>query len=153
MRIFVPFEINDLCSTQISPRLVHGVTKKLVRAFPNADQEELEYVATMAAADDSLRLLDSSGVRGFRRIVGVVEAPNSLLALPSAGDDVLETGIFLEMPLEIAKFESFLVDEPGNEALVRQAIFGDESAFLQTGDIELLWYDAIERSDLFQELQ
>ncbi|WP_353065048.1 hypothetical protein [Arcanobacterium hippocoleae] len=50
------------------------------------------------------------------------------------------------------EFESFLVDEPGNIDLVRRAVDGDEAAFLETEEIELLWYDAVERSALSREL-
>ena len=152
MRIFVPLNISDLANEIISPRLVHGVNQNLVDIYPNVDTEGLEYVATLAAADDSLRMLNSAGVMGLRRIVGVGEAPNSSLVLPASGEDILATGIYLKENFEIKRLESFLVDEPGSEKLVEKAVNGDEEAFLKTEEIELLWYDAIERNLLLREL-
>lgn len=152
MRIFVPLVVGDLACVELSPRLVHGVTRDLLQVFPRVDQEGLEYVATMAAADDSLRLLNPDGSLGFRRIVGVADVKNAMLALPAADEQLLETAVYLEQTLQISEFVSFLVDEPGNEALVSRAVEGDEAAFLNTEEIELLWYDAVEREALFREL-
>ncbi|XCB30712.1 hypothetical protein RQN30_04865 [Arcanobacterium hippocoleae] len=152
MRIFVPFKLADLSGIDISSRLVHGVTSNLCKAVPDEDAEGLEYVATLAAADDSLRMMSLEDTCSFRRIVAVAEVANSLLTLPEADDEVLESAIYLAEPIPITKFESFLVDEPGKEILVQSAVAGDENAFIATEDIELLWYDAIERKALYQEL-
>ncbi|MDR6939955.1 DUF6912 family protein [Arcanobacterium hippocoleae] len=152
MRIFVPLEVSDLQSEEISPRLVHYVSEKLAAVFPDADAEGLEYVATLAAADDSLRKMSADGAKGFRRIVGVAEVKNSMLADAEHDAALLESGIYLVQPFNVNEFESFLVDEPGNIDLVRRAVDGDEAAFLETEEIELLWYDAVERSALSREL-
>ena len=56
MRIYIPLDPSDL-RTDVSPRLVHAVTPQLKSAVPREDAEGWEMIATLAAADDSLRRL------------------------------------------------------------------------------------------------
>ncbi|WP_353065050.1 DUF6912 family protein [Arcanobacterium hippocoleae] len=95
MRIFVPLEVSDLQSEEISPRLVHYVSEKLAAVFPDADAEGLEYVATLAAADDSLRKMSADGAKGFRRIVGVAEVKIPCLLMLSMMQLCLSLGFIL----------------------------------------------------------
>lgn len=144
MRIYIPLTLADLSSEPISARPIHAVTAGLAQHFPNEDQEGLEMVATLAAADDSLRFMDTQ-TRNFQRIVAVAEVADTCLVTPPSGDDVLVTQRNLIGVVVWDRVEAILVDEPGSEAIIQQAIAGDEEAFMACGDIELMWYDVIER--------
>ncbi len=151
MRIYVPLTADDL-SKLIEPRVVHAVTSELRRAVPHEDDEGYEMIATLAAADDSLRLLAQQPDLVRRRLVCVAEVPNSSLQLPEQGSDLLPTAVHLEATLDWSKVESIHLDEEGGEALVQRAIDGDEQAFIESGDIELLWFDVSERLILSAQL-
>ena len=151
MRIYIPLCVSDFSREALFPRPVHGVTHELRRVFPRADEEGLEYAATMSAADDSLRRL-SAADRVLRRTVAVAEVPGKILALPASAGSNVPSVLLLREELPWNCVESLLVDEPGNESLVRRALNGDENAFLLTGEIELLWYDISERALLREEL-
>ncbi|QOR46074.1 DUF6912 family protein [Trueperella pecoris] len=147
MRIYIPLTPLDL-TADITPRLVHAVTAELKMAVPNEDAEGWEMIATLAAADESLRRLGQTGASARRRMLCVAEVHDRVLApaddLPSARE--------LTAAVSWADVETILVDEPGSEALVDRALAGDDQAFMSTGDIDLMWYDIIERSALAQEL-
>lgn len=144
-------QAGDLDAAVITTRLVHGVTRALERTYPGEDAEGLEYVATLSAADDSLRLMTPQ-TAVMRRIVAVAEVDNSALALPANEENLLPTALYLEAELPWAKVESVLVDEPGGENVVEAAVRGDEQAFLATEEIELMWYDVLELKYLRREL-
>ncbi|WP_461184009.1 DUF6912 family protein [Trueperella pyogenes] len=145
MRIYIPLTPRDL-TTDITPRLVHAVTPQLKSTVPQEDEEGWEMIATLAAADDSLRLLAQSQAR--RRMVCVAEVPERVLSLA----DELPSACRLIEALPWQDVETILVDEPGGEDLVDRAIAGDHDAFMATGDIDLMWYDIIERPALAAEL-
>ena len=153
MRIYIPLTPGDLVSA-VEPRLVHAVTPELKRAVPYEDAEGWEMIATLAAADDSLRLLSTGRTR--RRMVCVAEVPDRSLepTLQSAAEPAAElpTARRLITSVDWQDVETILVDEPGYEDLVSRALSGDEAAFAATGDIDLLWYDVVERADLSAEL-
>lgn len=153
MRIYIPLTPGDLVSA-VEPRLVHAVTPELKRAVPYEDAEGWEMIATLAAADDSLRLLAAGRTR--RRMVCVAEVPDRSLepALQSAAEPAAElpTARRLIASVDWQDVETILVDEPGYEDLVSRALSGEEAAFAATGDIDLLWYDVVERADLAAEL-
>lgn len=150
MRIYIPLDPSDL-RTDVSPRLVHAVTPQLKSAVPREDAEGWEMIATLAAADDSLRRLSDSReelITSRRRIVCVAEVPDSALEVA----DELPTARQLLEPVSWDDVVAILVDEPGSERVVERALAGDEKAFMASGDIDLLWYDAIEREALASEL-
>lgn len=143
MRIYIPATPADLRGP-ITPRLVHAVTDALKRAVPGEDLEGWEMIATLAAADDSLRLLADTA----RRIVCVAQVDDAALE----PDPQLPTAMRLLAEVPWDDVESILVDEPGNEELVRKAMAGDDDAFERSGDIDLMWYDVVERDMLAREL-
>ncbi|WP_216379148.1 DUF6912 family protein [Arcanobacterium phocae] len=146
MRIYIPMIFSELLADHVSPRRVHAVTSALRASVPHEDNESYEYIATLAAADDSLRLLNNYPDERRRRIVAVAEVPDGSL-LPASKPD-LPTEIDLDVQVFWKNVESFHIDAPGSEELVQRAIEGDEDAFLATGDIELLWFDISERNRL-----
>lgn len=109
-------------------------------------------IATLAAADDSLRLLAKKPDLVRRRLICVTEVSNSLLQMPERGTDLLPTAVHLTSALDWSKVESIHLDEEGGEALVQRAIDGDEQAFIESGEIELLWFDVSERQILSAQL-
>ncbi len=146
MRIYIPLEPAELTSPVITARVVHSATAELAKTCPQYDQEELEVVASLAAADDALRLLaKQTAPQVLRRIVAVAEVPNTFLCLPAKDKNLLPTALLLQTEVSWGQVESFLLDEPGAESVVATAITGDEDAFIATEDIELLWYDVSER--------
>lgn len=171
MRIYIPLDAEDLNRDEISARLVHGVTGELKSAVPGEDLEGWELISTLAAADDSFRRLASSNHPGsapvLRRIVAVAEVSERALALTPgdadgqpdhARDDVeadgeqLPTTRHLRAAVPWRDVVTILVDEPGSEELVSRALAGDEQAFMDCGDIDLMWYDVVERAALAAEL-
>lgn len=145
MRIYIPLTPSDLAG-DITPRLVHAVTGELKAAVPREDPESWEMIATLAAADESLRRLAACSSR--RRMVCVAEVADK--DLEPAND--LPSARTLTTPVAWQDVEAILVDEPGFEALVNRALAGEEKAFMATGDIDLMWYDVIERPMLAAEL-
>ena len=77
-RVYVPASLEALARFTTeggigpTPVRAHAVTAWLRAAWPEADQEEWEYAALMAAADDSLALLTEDDRP--RRVVLVAEA-------------------------------------------------------------------------------
>lgn len=152
MRIYIPLTVTDLDADLISSRSVHAVTPQLREYFPHEDQEGLEMVATLAAADDSLRLMTIDS-QNHRRIVAVAEIVDKNIDAPSQGEDALATQQNLNEGVPWKKVEALLIDEPGAEKLVVAALAGNEDAFLASGDIELMWYDVVERADVARMLR
>ncbi|QJC21328.1 DUF6912 family protein [Arcanobacterium buesumense] len=146
MRIYIPLTLSDLRENSISMRRVHAVTPALRSEVPNEDDEGYEYIATLAAADDSLRLLQRMPGEKLSRVVAVAVVSDN--ALQPVTDPELPTEVDLNAEVLWHEVESFHVDAPGSEDLVKQAIAGDEDAFIATGDIELLWFDISEREHI-----
>lgn len=177
MRVYIPVVVSDFQAAQISPRRVHAVTPQAHDHFPRSDQESLEMLATLYAADDSLLLLrsrvhqENSNSEGLRRCVVVGEIPSEWVCSYEsskqkmeldAADDSSKSEEIEEAPptsqnlttsVPWQLIESIHIDEPGSEELVARAIAGDDNAFEATGDIELLWYDVVEKDILAFELQ
>lgn len=148
MRIYVPLTPQEIEHDEISPRLVHAVTPDLSRVFPREGEEELEYVAFLAAADDSLRALTTVP----RRVVAVADVPTPMVELPAVDEEILESGVHMAEPLSWDRVESIHIDEAEAEAVIRDAIAGDERAFEESAEIDLLWYDILERAALIAAL-
>ncbi|MFP7696241.1 DUF6912 family protein [Trueperella sp. LYQ143] len=147
MRLYIPLIASELAAP-VSARIAHGVTARLRQAIPNEDDEGWEMIATLAAADDSLRLMSNAPHEQCRRrLVAIAETD-----VPCSDDPQLPTALQMSASVSWDQVVSILVDEPGQHALISQAIAGDEAAFLACGDIELLWYDVCERADLMREL-
>lgn len=150
MRIYIPLVAAELTSTTIAQRLAHGVTADLVRAVPDEDLEGHELIAFLAAADDSLRMLTSTDVA--RRLVASAEVPTDRIELPARNEDVLPTAVHLVGDVQWSEVESIHVDESDAEELLRRAIAGDDAAFEQSVELDMLWHDVLERDRLAEEL-
>lgn len=151
MRCYIPAARADLSAAELTVRTVHIVTPALRGYYPKADLESLEHVATLMASDASLGLLAEGEAR---RIVCVAEVADTAISRPAvAVQDAADiTGVTLTAGVPWHKVESILVDTPGSEGLVRQALAGDQQSFERCGDIDLLWFDVTERDQLVREL-
>src|SRR5215469_11465566 len=95
MRIYLPSTLPALADVlregTVGPAPVHGfaVTPALREAYASGDEEELEYIAMLAAARESLRLLRSDPVAPRRRVVldADVSVAADAIAAADAGDE------------------------------------------------------------------
>ncbi|MCF2705979.1 hypothetical protein I6E29_01675 [Arcanobacterium haemolyticum] len=155
MRIYIPATNVDLTSTVVSARRVHAVTPALERELPSEEPEVWEAVAMNAAADESLALVGAAlegGAVTARRCVVAAEVPDSMIGA-AQGEDLLPTAVALTRDLEWAYVVSLHVDDAGVEALVVRAAEGEESAFDELVDEDLMWFDVEELPFLAQELK
>jgi uncharacterized protein DUF6912 len=128
----------------------YAVTPALREWYSEGDTEQLEYVATGAAARACLRLLQQGGGPD-RRVVLAVEVPD---AVARPAPDLDRAAVRLGEPVRLADVHAALVDDADAAADVRRAVdaldaaeAGDEDARLTVDDLEdheLGWYAAQE---------
>ncbi|HSR86002.1 MAG TPA: hypothetical protein VLM11_17645 [Streptosporangiaceae bacterium] len=139
-----------------SPVRGYAVTPALREWYSSGDIEELEYVAMMHAARDSLRLLAADPRAPRRRVVLAVDVRDAEV-MAAAGFD--EPGqVQLSGPVPVRAVASGLVDDSAAAANLADAIAalpsaaaGDEDAqFIVDGadGHELQWYATQELGDL-----
>lgn len=151
VRIYIPATSNDISREAILPRTVHAVTPALSKVMPDEDEEVLESVAMLAAADDSLRVLEALAAGGETirplRVVIAAEVKDSVLSAVE-GIDELPTALRLNGEVAWANVDSIHIDDAAVAELVVKSIGGDEEAFEAVADEDLMWYDVEEREDL-----
>jgi hypothetical protein len=139
-----------------SPVRGYAVTPALREWYSGGDIEELEYVAMMHAARESLRLLAADPAAPRRRVVLAVDMPDHQV-MAEAGFD--EPGLVeVSGPVPTSSVASGLVDDAGAAADVAAATAalpsadaGDQDAqFIVDGadGHELQWYATQELADL-----
>ncbi|RPF25838.1 DUF6912 family protein [Georgenia muralis] len=157
MRLYLPATSADLRSG-LTPRWAHAVTTALRAELPEEDDEGLEMVATLAAADESVTLLASGtplagGHVAPRRVVIVADLPDSAVLVPEVlGEEQLPTAVEVVEPVDWSAVVAILVDEPEAEQDVRAAAGGDEEALERAAERDLLWFDVVELADLRRDL-
>lgn len=149
MRVYLPATLRDLAAAVLEPFRVHGVTPALRRELSEDDDEMLELVAFLAAADDSVRLISERGDRPLR-IVIAADVPDPELG--PAGEHEIETALEPRLPIPWELVAAVHVDEEAAGDEVAAAAGGDEAAFERLGERELLWYDASELEALRAQL-
>lgn len=145
MRIYLPATRSDLDSDTLSSDRAHAVTAQLRRALPDDDEEMLELVAFLAAADDSVRLIAQRD-DDPARYVFAADVPESQVA--AARDDEIETVVALSAPVAWSSVVAIHTDEEQAALDVHAAAQGDDEAFERLGERELLWFDVTERDAL-----
>ena len=137
-----------------APLVGHAVTPALRAGLPHSSEDELEYAAMLAAAQDSIGLLDAKDPA--RRVVVAVDADTDPDAVTSSGTTVVTvTGT---LPLRaVAAVHVDSADAEGAVAAARSAWpaaeQGDAHALLVVEaclDHELGWYATQEIDDLVQ---
>lgn len=151
MRVYLPATASELASDALSPRMAHSVTDDLAAALPEEDEEGLELTATLAAADDSVRLLVRATAEPPRRVVIAADLPAAACER-TRGPDQLETAVEVQAPVQWSLVAAILLDAPDAEADVSAAMSGDEAALDRAAEHDLLWYDVSERAELAAEL-
>jgi len=163
MRVYLPSTLPALAELlrtgEIGPPPVHGfaVTPALREWYSSGDVEELEYVALMHAARDSLRLLAASPLAPRRRVVLAAELTNGLAGGQEIGPDDPAL-VKIAGPIPLRDIVSAHVDDPSAVAAIGEAIAAlpaadagdDDARFVVDGaeGYELLWYATQEISDL-----
>jgi uncharacterized protein DUF6912 len=162
VRVYVPVTLTAVArllsagEIQAAPVRGYAVTPALREWYSGGDIEELEYVAMMHAARESLRLLAADPGAPRRRVVLAVDMPDHQV-MADAGFD--EPGsVQISSPVPIRAVASGLVDDSDAAGDLAAAIAalpsadaGDEDAqFIVDGadGHELQWYATQELADL-----
>lgn len=162
MRVYLPATLPAvarlLAAGEVQPPPVSGyaVTPALREWYASGDVEELEYVAMMQAARESLRLLAADPAAPRRRVVLAAEIGDvQVSASPDSGEPAR---VRITGPVGMRDVVSGHVDDPGASAdidaaaaAVAAADAGDDDAqFVVDGaeGHELAWYATQELADL-----
>ena len=139
-----------------APAAAHAVTGALREWYAEGDEEELEYVAFLRAAQDALRLLRADSSAPRRRVVISVDVPRSAVAITS--QDLGSSAVRLTEPIAAAAVAAFHVDDADAEAavtaaaeVVELAAAGDPDAQFTVDsaeDHDLLWFAPEELAQL-----
>lgn len=146
MRVFIPIFTSVVQNNILPIFIAHGVTTRLQRVMDESI-EELEATALLAAADDSLRMLsDDPSQPPCRLIVAAdVEAEDN----PSGA---LETEVRVTSDVTWGDVVALFADEPSIASEINRARAGDDDAFENVAEADLLWYDVSEAEELCAEI-
>ncbi|HEX6452727.1 MAG TPA: hypothetical protein VF060_25115 [Trebonia sp.] len=105
MRVYLPTTLAALpailAAGELAPAPLdgYGVTPALREAYASGDEEELEYVAMLAAARESLRLLAADKTAPRRRVVLAADVPDADATWIAYDDDPAAMRIGAVIPL------------------------------------------------------
>jgi hypothetical protein len=154
MRVYLPSTLPDLVNILAKgeagtvPLLAFAVTPALREAYASGDEEELEYVAMLAAARQSLRLLDADITAPRRRVVLAADVPDAQVSWRAYDDE--PATVQVSAPVPVTAIAAGHVDEldavPDVTAAadaVTAADAGDDDASFTVDSAEaheLAWY-------------
>jgi hypothetical protein len=154
MRVYLPSTLPALADILVkgeagpSPLRAFAVTPALREAYASGDDEELEYVAMLAAARQSLRLLDDDQAAPRRRVVLAADVPDAQVSWQAYDDD--QAAVLVAAPVAVAAIASGHVDEldavqdvTAAAGAVGAADAGDDDASFAVDSAEaheLAWY-------------
>ncbi|NLI18255.1 MAG: hypothetical protein GX427_05510 [Actinomycetales bacterium] len=150
MRIYIPATARDLGTDPLRPQQVHAVTAGLRAALPDEDEEILELVALLAAADDSVRLIGERGEVPRRVVLAADVEAGSLAEAPA---EAIESALLAPQGVPWAAVVSLHVDEDAARDEIGAAAAGDGDAFERSGERDLLWFDVTEWQHVADELR
>jgi hypothetical protein len=137
--------------------VAYAVTPTLREWYHEADLDELEHAAQVAASIGSLELLAFDAAAPRRRVVVAVDVADEQVR-PDPGNGRASARIVGAVP--VARWASALIDEPAAEAIVATAIAGlalasagdDDAQFAidEAEDQDLGWYAVQELTQLFE---
>jgi uncharacterized protein DUF6912 len=154
----MPRLAGDLQAGELTTRIAYTVTPALREAYASGDTEELEYVALLAAARDSLSLLAADPQAPPRRVVLAADVPEDTTGLMTHPDHPAQ--ILVATPVPAILLASAHVDDAEAAQDVAKAVAalpaaeaGDEDAEFavdQADGHELAWYATQELPDLLR---
>jgi len=159
VRVYLPLTVSGLTALHASSRIApaplvaHAVTPAMRAADADADEEELEYAALMAAAYDSLVLIAQTGAEA-RRVVVAADIDDADVAVVG-GDDMSLVRVDVEVPL--GRCSSVHVDDADADGEVALAVArlpeaqagdGQALAAVSLVELELMWFATQEIPDL-----
>ncbi len=161
MRVYLPSTLPALADTlkhgEVGPPPLQAfaVTPALREAYASGDDEELEYVAMLAAARQSLRLLASEPDAPRRRVVLAADVPDQQVSWTAYDDE--PAAVLVKIPVAIDAVASGHIDAAeaaADVAAAAEAIgaadAGDEDAEFTVDGAEgheLAWYATQELPD------
>jgi hypothetical protein len=154
MRVYLPSTLPGLADVLAKgeigppPLRAFAVTPALREAYASGDDEELEYVAMLAAAKQSLRLLDADLGAPRRRVVVAADVPDAQVTWHAYDDE--PAAVLVGDPVPVQAIASGQVDEldavPDVTAAadaIAAADAGDDDASFTVDSAEaheLAWY-------------
>jgi hypothetical protein len=133
------------------------VTPALREWYREGSEEEMEYVASLAAGRSCLDLLAVDLDAPRRRVVVAAEVADLDVAPAGPG----RSGVVVGAPVPVSRWASALVDDEDSEAVVSAAVTAlggavagdDDAAFAldEAGATELAWYAVQELPDLLAD--
>jgi hypothetical protein len=154
MRVYLPLTLpalaDALMKSQVGPAPVRAfaVTPALREAYASGDDEELEYVAMLAAARQSLRMLAGNQRAPRRRVVLAADVTDGEVRWNAYDDE--PAMVVLDAPVPVTALASGHIDDADAEpdvaaaaAAIGAADAGDEDAAFTVDSAEgheLAWY-------------
>jgi len=142
VRIYLPATLDEIGpGLALAERRAHAVTPALRALLPEEDDEGLEYVAQVTAADDAVGLLAVRPGAPRLRVVVAADVPDGEVTEDPAEPP---TAVVVAGAVRLAEVVCLLVDEPEAVADVVGAVGGDQAARDRLDERDLLWYDVSE---------
>lgn len=162
MRAYLPITLDALATNPVVSAakwpvpagVAHVVTPQLRAQFPNADDEELEWEAFNAAADDSLALsLHNQQAIPLRAVLSVDLPPGSVTQFSAGASSVPSRGqVVAGVGADVAALH---VDEADVGGVISAARAGGQLTSAQQNalnDAHLLWYHPNEIKQLVTDM-
>lgn len=143
MRVFIPTTLEGLRAHVLDGGVAHARTAAL-EAVMSDEEEVLDAVAMLAAADDSLRLIIADSDASPRRVVVAADADARQV------DGALPTEVSIG-EIEWDDVVAIFVDEEEAESSIEAARAGGDDEFEVVAELDMLWFDPSERSSLVRD--
>jgi hypothetical protein len=154
MRVYLPSTLPGLAGilargeAEPGPLRAFAVTPALRESYASGDEEELEYVAMVAAARQSLRLLNADQAAARRRVVLAADVPDAHVSWQPYDDEPAAVLVGAAIPLaDIASGHVDELEAVTDVGLAAEAIaaadVGDDDASFTVDSAEaheLAWY-------------